>query len=167
MRYVLILLLCVTLHSSSRLTSAWDLACEWSQYSCEGVDRPRYIIGMPAGMEGYRGYYTNGNVFLNKRLIPGPDLHVTAIHETVHHLQAVVAGHPSVADMGSPEMELLCTDEEEAFSIGDRWWRYVGRPDDQRGETWWHSYRHCYQYYDKDWEKTIWHLIMRSNAPRT
>ena len=81
----------------------------------------------------------------------------TAIHETVHHLQSVVAGHPSEADFDDkPALELLCKDEGEAFAIVDTYWRAVGQSDRQRGPDWWFAYSHCHEFYDPDWEGNQW-----------
>ena len=158
MRLVLLLLLCLTQTTSAQMFSphdAWDWACEWSPYSCEGVTPPRIVIGMPEG-QGGRGTYADGVVFLNTYLLPGVDMQSTTIHEMVHHLQHVVAGHPSSAYIGTPEMKILCGDEAEAFKIVDTWWRAVGQSDRQRGKDWWVSYSHCYKYYDPDWEDSMW-----------
>lgn len=163
MRYVLLLLLCVTQQASAQMFSAdeaWSWACKYSQYDCRGVERPTFIIGMPKGQEHHRGGYSDGVVYMNRYLIPGTDMQSTAVHETVHHLQNVVGGLPMTASWNTPEMEQLCFAESEAFMITDKWWGYVGQSDQRRGENWWVSYPHCYPYYNPDWEPQIWSITI-------
>ena len=150
MRYVLLLLLCFATPASAQIfspDSAWDWACAATSYDCRGVERPTFTLGMPYGLEHNRGGYADGVIYLNPKLYPGVDIQTTAIHEMVHHLQHVIAGHPSVADFGSPEMEQLCADEAEAFFITDMWLFKINLEGMIRGPFWWETYPHCYPYF--------------------
>ena len=166
MKYLAALLLALSFAPASAdyfsATEAWEFACQWSDYDCSGLEPPTYYLGLPdwAQDSGIRGTYDDGIVYLSPYLIPGSDMQSTAIHETVHYLQHIVAGHPNKAAWNTPAMETLCRDEEEAFKVGDTFWRYAGQSDEQRGPNWWYSYSHCYEFYDPDWEEPSWIITL-------
>lgn len=160
MKYVVALLLAFSTAPASAdyfsATEAWEFACQWSDYDCSGLEPPTYYLGLPEwteGRTGIRGTYDDGIVYLSPYLVPGTDMMSTAIHETVHYFQDIVAGHPNSARWNTPAMKTLCGDEEEAFRVVDTWWRYIGMSEMQRGPNWWWSYDHCVRYYDPEWEE--------------
>jgi len=147
----------------------WEFACFWGNYDCTNIDRPRFVLYLPAGLTGVRGTYNAGVVYLSPSLAMGADVTSTAIHETVHYLQDVVDGSPNFVEFGDlPGMKRLCRDEELAFEVGDTFWRYAGVSDNQRGPRWWVAYPHCYRFYDPDYieienEQSILDLILKGS----
>ena len=142
-------------------------ACKHTPYPCT-IDTlpPRYVIGFHPEVGNVRGAYDNGVVYINPALLPGTDIRVTAIHETVHYLQNRIGGHPNRGFIDDIEtMRTLCDDEKEAFGVGDRYLRLRKATDKIRGDDWWIDYKHCYQFYDPnylppDQVKSIQDLIL-------
>jgi hypothetical protein len=74
------------------------------------------------------------------------------IHEMIHylHVQEGIINIPGYA----PE---LCWSENEAFTLVDIWWEWIGKPEKKRGPNWWKPYTHCWPYYNPNFN--IWEWI--------
>jgi hypothetical protein len=124
---------------------AWFQACDYSPYSCIGINPPRVITKhMRRGLLGqYRG---GGSVLINRKL-RGQKLNEVLMHEMIHYLQVQVGGLkvPGAA-------EPICRAEEEAFTLVDKWLREHGYADLQVGPKWWRPYGHCHEFYKPDYD---------------
>lgn len=119
---------------------AWFQACDYTDYSCIGVNPPQVVSEyMQWGLLGY--YDGTGTVYVNRRL-RGQQLNATLMHEMVHYLQKMVGGL-EVPGYAEP----ICHAENEAFAVVDLWLEDHGYQDLMRGDTWWKPYRHCYPWY--------------------
>jgi hypothetical protein len=104
----------------SRSEAAFADACRLSHYDCAGVPPPAVRVTDFGHDFGVYGAYLGGNLIWiasDIEVLAGRDYaYAILIHETVHYLQEVVGHLPR-----STSLLEVCTKEEEAYLVSNRW----------------------------------------------
>lgn len=91
---------------------AWRLVCEYSQYSCEGIDPPEVVHDDNADDIGAWGYYSAAvapnMIFVNTKAVGKANYLLILVHEMTHYLQ-----HKHQDQMPKSS----CEREREAFDV--------------------------------------------------
>lgn len=110
---------------------AWHVACDISDYSCEGVDQPSVQLMWHHAWRG--GYDGDGVVHINlyypKDRI---EFMATLVHEYLHHI------HYVQGDISYESQKDICDSEDHSYTRVNAWLATIKRPDLQI-HNWWES----------------------------